>query len=98
MKPVLFALRGLQRRPVGRDASARASRRRARINTGLACLALASSTAFAAAANPDATPSEAPEADLNIKATGRPVDRLLESPSRCSATWAACARGSASTA
>ena len=67
MKPVLFALRGLQRRPVGCDASARASRRRARINTGLACLALASSTAFAAA-NPDATPSDAPEADLNIQA------------------------------
>jgi porin len=41
---------------------------RAAINSGLACLALASSTAFAASANPDATPSGSPEADLSIQA------------------------------
>jgi len=43
--------------------------RRAVLGTGLAWFALASSAAFAAgAANPDATPSDTPEADLNIQA------------------------------
>ncbi len=68
MKPVHFSFRGMQRSSKTREPLTRKSRRRARVNASLACLALASSTAFAAAANPDATPSDAPEADLNIQA------------------------------
>jgi porin len=68
MKPVPFSLRGMQRSSKTREPLTRKTRRRARVNASLACLALASSTAFAAAANPDATPSDAPEADLNIQA------------------------------
>jgi porin len=42
--------------------------RRVLLGTSLAWFALASSAAFAAGvANPDATPSDAPEADLNIQ-------------------------------
>ena len=61
----------MQRSSKTREPLTRKSRRRARVNASLACLALASSTAFAAAANPDATPSDAPEADLNIQAQPR---------------------------
>ncbi|MEA3091554.1 MAG: porin, partial [Caballeronia sp.] len=50
--------------------SAPLSLRRAVLGTSLALFALASSAAFAAGApaNPDATPSDVPEADLNIQA------------------------------
>jgi porin len=75
MKPVQLALREARRNLRSPSMPLRALKRgvaignHAAIKTSLACLALASSAAFATPpANPDATPSEGPEADLNIQA------------------------------